>query len=194
MLVEPAVLVIHLHVYANAPGGKLARLGGSRPVAITAWLICLVYIVCVAENAQAGVVGEAEVEGAGQPAVACSAGKLGIANQTCLIVALQRHIHHIVFLQGAGMFLLVLFLVELQFLNHIIGQVVEHDAVVTSEEFLSVEQQVVHPPAVHQNFPARLQLAAGNAANESAEHGAFRNVESISIHLYGIPLVGYLNY
>ena len=71
MLVEPAVLVIHLHVYANAPGGKLARLGCSRPIATIAWLICLVYIVCVAENAQAGVVGEAEVEGAGQPAVAC---------------------------------------------------------------------------------------------------------------------------
>ena len=138
MFVEPAVLVIHLHVYAKASGGKLACLGGSRPVAIIAWLGCLVYIVCVAENAQAGVVGEAEVEGACQPAVACSAGKLGIANQTCLIVTLQRHIHHKVFMQGAGIFLLVLFLVELQLLNYIIGQVVEHDAVVTSEEFLSV--------------------------------------------------------
>ena len=156
MLVEPAVLVIHIQVYANPFGGKLSCLSGSRPVAIPVWFVSLVYIVCIAENAQARVVGETEVEGAGQPAVARSAGKLRIANHACLIVTFQHHIHHIVFMQGAGMFLFVLFLIELQFLNHIIGQVVEHDAVVASEEFLSVEQQVVHPPAVHQNFPVRL--------------------------------------
>ena len=194
MLTEPAVLVIHIQVYAKPFGGKFTCLGGSRPVAIPVWFVSLVYIVCIAENAQARVVGETEVEGAGQPAVTRSAGKLRIANRSCLVVTFQCHIHHIVFMQGAGMFFFVLFLVELQFMNDIIGQVVEHDAVVAPEEFLSVEQQVVHPPAVHQNLPVRLQIAAGNAANEAAEHGAFGNVESIGIHLYGISLIGYLHY
>jgi hypothetical protein len=68
MLTEPAVLVIHIQVYAKPFGGKFTCLGGSRPVAIPVGLVGLVYVVCIAEDAQSGVIGETEIEGASQSA------------------------------------------------------------------------------------------------------------------------------
>ena len=134
-----------------------------------------------------------EAEQAGQIAIVGTQAALDITHGAAVVFALQLHVHHVIFLLDvvAKKFALLGALVEdLQFLDGVVGQVVEHHLVLTLEEVLAVEGQVIDLLTVDIYVAVVLQLGTGHLADEAVEHRTLGQVEGRGIIDEGIATIG----
>ena len=116
-----------------------------------------------------------------------------ITHQTAIIFALQLHIHHVVFLLDimANEFTLFGTLVkDFQFLHGVVGQVVEHYLVLSLEEVLTVQREIVHLLAVDIDVSVVLEFGTGHLTNQSVEHRTFWQVKGGGIIHQRVTTIG----
>ena len=194
---EPAVLVVHGEVSSGQfhflLSGKDLRFGvpsaaSGRPH--------LVRVVRSGEKYDARVVRKAQSEQACQPFLVSTRACFGIGHVADGVFLFQFHVHHKILLPGSLVDHLAqryFLFVELQFVNHIVRQIVQHDAVVALEEVLSVQCKVVHFTPVHVYRAVVVQFRSRHIGHQRVQHGTFGNLERPCVHHKGVALVGQLH-
>ena len=117
---------------------------------------------------------------------------LGVAHESAVIFALQLHVHHVVLALHVVPDHLALsgrLVIDLQFLHGEVGQIVEHHFVLTAEEVLAVQHQVVHLATVDVDVAIVLQLGPLHLTDEPVEHRALGQVEGIGIESDGVATI-----
>ena len=136
-----------------------------------------------------------ESEGTSHVTVICTVPPFDITHIASIILTLQLHIHHVVFLLYVvtnELTLLGALVKDLQFLDGVVGQVVEHHLVLTLEEVLTVERQIVHLLAVDIDITVVFELCPRHLTDQSVEHRAFRQVESRGVIHQCVATIGQL--
>ena len=139
---------------------------------------------------------EVESEGAGCPAVVCSGASLGVGNVAPGVLPLQVDVHHEVLgldLAAQCLALLGALVIHLDVFHGEIRQVFQHHLVLSLEEVLAVEQQVVNLLAVDVYVAVVLELHPRHLADESVEHRTLGEVERRGVVDDGVAAVCYLH-
>ena len=180
----------------------LAEIASSRvPVAVRRSTCPLVDVVEIAEQRGTQVVGEVETEQTGEVGFfsllfAQSATHFGVGHRAVVVFAFQRHVHRVFTLfdiTSQQTALVGLCFEHLDFLDRVVGQVVEHDTVASTEEVLAVEREVVNLAPVDEDLSVALQLHARQLLDESVEHRTFRHIERIGIIHHRVAAIGNLH-
>ena len=175
------VLVFRLNAQACLLGSLQAlRHHAGTPVALATRTTILVHIISITEHRDARVVVIIESEQSSQIAVVSACTRLDISQIATIILTLQLDIHHIVFLfyVMAYEFALLRRLVEyLQLFHRIIRQVVEHHTVLTFEEVLAIQGEIVNLLAIDIDVAIVLELCSGHLSDQAVEHRPFRQIK-----------------
>ena len=197
VVLDALVLVFGLQAEPRLLGGEQPALHlGGRPVAVAAGLPVLVDVVGVAEDGHARMVVEVESEGAGGPAVVCSGARLGVGNVAPGVLPFQVDVHHEVLgldLAAQSLALLGALVIHLDVFHGEIRQVFQHHLVLSLEEVLAVEQQVVNLLAVDVYVAVVLELHPRHLADEPVEHRTLGEVERRGVVDDGVAAVCYLH-
>ncbi len=187
------IFLLHEIVQSGLPLRLLSRRHPvGRPCGRLTGSAGIVEVVEVAEDGDARVVGETQGEEPGQVAVMGTAAHLDISYPTGVVLPFQVHVHHV----GLVAEFLVEHLpaqtrlvIDLHLLDHVGGQVVEHDLAVFGEEVLAVKQQALHILAVDIDAAVVLQFHAGQLTDESVEHASLGELEGIGVEDERVALV-----
>ena len=169
-----------------------------RPLALLAWRAVVAQVVDVGEECDARVRGVAHGKGSAEEgwgfrrlsevlltAEALAYAALRIREPRRVVVALQSHVHHHLFLcrllANGALHVVGCPFVASDVLHHVGRHVVEEQLAVAVEEVLAVEQQGIHFAAVHGYLSAAMKLHARQLLDECVEHRAFCHREGIRI-------------
>ena len=114
-----------------------------------------------------------EAEQTGQITIVGTQAALDITHDAAVVFAFQLYVHHVVFFLHvvAYQFALLGALVEdLQLLDGVVGQVVEHHLVLAFEEVLAVEGEVIDLLTIDIDVTIVLQLSTRHLTDKSVEH------------------------
>ena len=101
-----------------------------------------------------------------------------------MVILLQLYVHDEQFVADAlahQSTQLALLFVDPDVLDHVGGEVVEHDGAVFLEKVLAVEQEAFHLFPVDKDAAVVLQFRTGQLADEGIEHGTFLELEGIGV-------------
>ena len=132
------------------------------------------------------MIGEAQGKKTGKVAVVGAAAGLYIGNPSDVVFFLQIHVHDIGFVAKFLVQTLpeqARLVIDLNVFHHVGRQVIEHNLAV------AVEQQALHIFAVDVDASVVLELHARHLTDESVEHAALRQLESIGIIHQRVALV-----
>ena len=101
------------------------------------------------------------------------------------VFLLQLHVHHVAFVVGnllpKKLTLLSPFVVYLDGLHGVGGQIFEHDGVVATKKILAIEQQCIDVFAVMVDSSTLFQFYAWQLSDQCIKHRTFGQLESIGI-------------
>ena len=178
--------------------GDSPLLSQRRPLALLAWRAVVAQVVDVGEECDARVRGVAHGKGSAKEgwgfrrlsevlltAESFAYAAFRIREPRRVVVALQSHVHHHLFLcrllANGALHVVGRPLVASDVLHHVGWHVVEEQLAVAVEEVLAVEQQGIHLSAVHGYLSAAFQLHARQLLDECVEHRAFCHREGIRV-------------
>ena len=197
MLAQDARLVLCAKTCAHLLGdGLTLRTVRRTPVAFSSRTTVLVDVIHVAKDRETCVVVVIQSEETSHIAVACTSCRLGIGYVATVVLALQLHVHHVVFLLNLCAYqstLLGRLVVYLQVLYRVVRQIVEHNLVVALEEVLAVEREVVNLLAIHIDVAIALYLSSRQLAHKGVEHRAVGHVEGAGIIHECVATIGELH-
>ena len=124
-------------LFACSGGDQRARHAGRRPVAGLPDVACLAHVIGVGQQGEARPVGEAEGEGAAQPAALGARGSLHVADVAAAVLLLQVDVHDVLArfdVVAQRLAHVGLLLIDLQVLDGVVGQVLHQHALVAAEE------------------------------------------------------------
>ena len=116
-------------------------------------------------------------EGLCHPSVLRTSASLGVSYISPCVFPLQGNVHYVVLLlhlRTQYSVLLCVFVEHFEVFHGEVGQVFQHDFVLSLEEILAVEGQVVNLFAVDVYVTVVFQLRSGQLADKPVEHRAFR--------------------
>ena len=140
----------------------------------------LVDVVGVGQQGEACPVGEAEGEGAAQPAALGARGGLHVADVAAAVLLLQVDVHHVLArfdVVAQRLAHVRLLFIDFQVLDGVVGQVLHQHALVAAEECARTQQQLIDLAAVDEDLAVVVHRHARQLADEVVEHRAFGHAE-----------------
>ena len=122
---------------------------------------------------------------------------VGITNEVFFVLFLQLNIHHVVFFLYVNAHSLALFgafFKHFEVFYGVIGQVFDELFVVTLEEILSVECEVIEFTAINEYLTIAVHRCSRQLSNERIEHTTFGKVEGLGIKDNGVAFVNHFDF
>ncbi len=185
-----AVIAIVDAPHAILLGARRHHLGG--PCIVLAGLAVVVEVVDVAHQRDVGGGAEPRCEQTPGVSVLGAVSTLRVYYPPVVVLAFQLHVHRQVALLIAVVAPLLLGglpLVDLDVLDGICGDVLEHQVVLAVKKLLAVQQQRFDKLAVHLYLSRLVQLHARQLGYQRVEHRAFGQLEGVGVEHHRVALV-----
>ena len=159
-------------------------------------MVRLVEVVDVAHYAILQYVGETQKEHTSHPAFPSARRSLQIGDVPNAVLLLQVHVHHIagsLHVIAQRLALVRAFVVGLDVLHRIVGQILQQYLPVATQEGTRPEQQLVHLAAVHVYLPFIGHLHPWQLPYQRIQHRTVGKVEGIGVVHDGVTPVVHLH-
>ena len=163
------------------------------PTATFTWFTVTVQVVGRGVGCHTRMVGETEGKESGQPPVFCAATSLHISQCSDRVFLLQLHVHHVAFVIGnmlpKELALISPFVINLDGLHSIGGQIFEHNGVVATKKVLAIKKQSIDVFAVMVDSSTLFQFYSWQLSDKCVKHRPFGQLESVGIENKRVALI-----